>query len=416
MPIELKPVAEALTEICAALQPVDTQNVSFKEAANRILAEHIAADYDHPPAAVSAMDGYAVQTGGTPLVAGSQFTVVGEAAAGHLFTKPINGKQTVRIFTGGHVPEGADAVILQEDVSLHENIVTLNEAAKPGQFIRPAGLDFQAGQIVLKSGTALGARQMALAALCGHAETLIVRRKPLVAILSSGDELVPPGTPPAPGQLVNSNSTFLAHAVQLAGGEAVNLGIVPDQPGALTQCLNTGQNIQKQPFDLILTTGGASVGRHDHIVSDLTEADPSALSFWKIAMRPGKPLISGAVDGIPLIGLPGNPVSTAVCALVFLRPAIAHMTGDRRTGPRPVDSVFTVPLGADLDANDHRQDYIRASLKDNANGQIVFPAPRQDSSMLSVLASSNALIVRPPHDPAKNAGDMVNVLQIPALL
>ena len=191
MPTELKPVAEAMADICAALQPVDTETVSFKDAAHRILAEDVAAAYDHPPAAVSAMDGYAVQTGGTPLPAGSKFAVVGEAAAGHLFSERITGKQAVRIFTGGYMPEGADTVILQEDVSIHENTVTLNQAAKPCQFIRPAGLDFQAGQLVLKSGTALGARQMALAALSGHAEMLTVRCKPLVAILSSGDELVP---------------------------------------------------------------------------------------------------------------------------------------------------------------------------------------------------------------------------------
>ena len=191
MPTELKPVVEALTEICAALQPVDTQTVSFKDGARRTLAEPITADYDHPPAAVSAMDGYAVQTGGTPLPVGIQFAVVGEAAAGHPYGGTVLSKQTVRIFTGGHVPEGSDAVIPQEDVSIHKDTVTLNEAAKPGQFIRPAGARLQAGQIVLKSGTFLGARQMALAALCGNTETLTVRRRPLVAILSSGDELVP---------------------------------------------------------------------------------------------------------------------------------------------------------------------------------------------------------------------------------
>ena len=169
-------------------------------------------------------------------------------------------------------------------------------------------------------------------------------------------------------------------------------------------------------LDLVVTTGGASVGVHDHIVSDLDDSEGSELNFWKIAMRPGKPLIFGTVDGIPLIGLPGNPVSTAVCALVFLRPAIAHMARDSRTGLGSIDPLFKVPLGVHLEANDHRQDYIRANLQDSAHGQIVLPAPRQDSSMLSVLAMANALIVRPPHDPAKRAGDMVDVLQIPALL
>jgi len=169
-------------------------------------------------------------------------------------------------------------------------------------------------------------------------------------------------------------------------------------------------------LSLVVTTGGASIGVHDHIVSDLSNSESSELNFWKIAMRPGKPLISGTVEGIPLIGLPGNPVSTAVCALVFLRPAIAHMTRDNRIGLSAMDPIFKVPVGVNLEANDHRQDYIRANLQDSANGPIVIPAPRQDSSMLSVLARANALIVRRPHDLAKRAGEVVDVLQIPPLL
>ena len=408
MPTELKPVAEALAEICAALQPVDTQTVSFKDAALLVLAEDIAAAYDHPPAAVSAMDGYAVNTGGTPLPTGSQFAVIGEAAAGHLFTETIGVKKAVRIFTGGHVPKGADAVVLQEDVSLHKDTVTLNEAAKPGQFIRPGGLDFQAGQIVLNSGTTLGARQMALAASCGHADTLTVRRKPLVAILSSGDELVPPGTPPAPGQLVNSNSIFLAHAVQLAGGEPVNLGIVPDEPGALTKCLSNGQKISKQPFDLILTTGGASVGHHDHIVADLTAADPSALSFWKIAMRPGKPFIFGHWNRIPLLGLPGNPVSAGVCMTVFGLPALRTLLG------QPADAdIRSIRLSAPVPENDRRQDYMRGVFEGKGKAQTIRPLGGQDSSMLKAFSDAQGLIIRPPHAPALQAGEVVSVLILP---
>ena len=408
MPTELKPVAHAMAEICAALQPVDTQTVSFKDAAHRILAEDVAAAYDHPPATVSAMDGYAVQTGGAPLSAGSKFAVIGEAAAGHLFSNSITGKQAVRIFTGGHMPEGADTVILQEDVSLHENTVILNETAKPRQFIRPAGLDFQTGQIVLRSGTAMGARQMALAALSGHAETLTVRRKPLVAILSSGDELVPPGTPPAPAQLVNSNSTFLAHSVQLAGGEPVNLGIVPDQPGALIRHLSKCQNNQKRPFDLILTTGGASVGRHDHILSDLTAADPSALSFWKIAMRPGKPLIFGQWNKIPLLGLPGNPVSAGVCMTVFGLPALRTLLG------QPTDAdIRPIRLAAPVPENDRRQDYLRGVFEGTGDARKIRPLGRQDSSMLRAFSDAHGLIIRPPHACTLQAGDTVPVLVLP---
>ena len=196
-----------------------------------------------------------------------------------------------------------------------------------------------------------------------------------------------------------------------SGAEVVDLGIVPDTSGAMLSRVRSAKNL-----DLVVTTGGASVGVHDHIVSDLNDSGGSRLNFWKIAMRPGKPLISGTVDGIPLIGLPGNPVSTAVCALVFLRPAIAHMTRDNRVGFGSIDHIFKVPLGVALEANDHRQDYIRANLQGSANGQIIMPATRQDSSMLSVLATANALIVRPPHDQAKRVGEMVDVLQIPALL
>ncbi len=406
-------VEDALAAIITMLPPTGTAALPLGDALGYTLAEDLVASLTLPPQAVSAMDGYAVR-GEDISTLPCQLTRIAVSAAGHPWSGAINSGEAVRVFTGAAIPDGADTIVIQEDVDpvAEQNGVeiTVRSAEPAGRYIRPAGLDVIKGQVILCAGTLLSARAIGLATAAGLTEALVSLR-PRIGVLSTGDELVEPGTIPGAGQIISSNASFLKAFVGACGAESIDLGIARDKPGAMVSAVQNAKNL-----DLVVTTGGASIGIHDHIASDLDNSEGSKLNFWKIAMRPGKPLISGAVDGIPLIGLPGNPVSTAVCALVFLRPAIAHMTGDRRTGPRPVDSVFTVPLGADLDANDHRQDYIRACLKDNANGQIVFPAPRQDSSMLSVLASSNALIVRPPHDPAKNAGDMVNVLQIPALL
>ena len=408
MPSDLKPVADALATICAALTPVTTEQLRCDQAEHRILATDITAAYDHPPAAVSAMDGYALHTGGRTVASGTELQLIGEAAAGHLFSQTVRPGQAVRIFTGGHVPDGADAVVLQEDVSTQGDRVCLKEAVQPAQFIRPAGLDFTAGQVVLAAGTHLGARQLALAALCGQNDTLTVRRRPLVAILSSGDELVPPGTAPAPGQLVNSNSTFLAHAARLCGAEPVNLGIVPDRPGALTDRLKAAQADQDRPFDLILTTGGASVGSHDHLAADLTADNPAALSFWKIAMRPGKPLIFGHWRGSPLLGLPGNPVSAGVCMVVFGLPAIKTLLGQQTEA-----DIRLMHLALPVAANDRRQDYLRAVFDGSGEARTIRPLGRQDSSMLKAFSDAHALIIRPPHAPALQAGDNVPVLILP---
>ena len=411
MPAELKPVADALATICTALTPVDTETLSLADAADRILAKDIVAAYDHPPAAVSAMDGYAVHSSGQTLPAQSRFDVIGEAAAGHLFTASLTSGQAVRIFTGGHVPDGADAVVLQEDVQADKTTIIVQDTIRPGQFIRPAGLDFTSGQTVIAAGTRLGARQMALAALSGQTDRLTVRRRPLVAILSSGDELVPPGTTPAPGQLVNSNSTFLAHAVRSCGAEPVNLGIVADQPGTLTDRLAAAQAEQNRPFDLILTTGGASVGSHDHLVSDLTASNPAALSFWKIAMRPGKPLIFGQWQDIPLLGLPGNPVSAGVCMTVFGLPAIKTLLGQSAEA-----DIRTLPLAAPVPENDRRQDYLRSVFVVEGLMRTIRPLGRQDSSMLRAFSDADGLIIRPPHAPALDAGQDVPVLILPEQL
>ena len=406
-------VDDALAAIIATLPHTGTNLLPLSDALGYTLAEDLAARLTLPPQAVSAMDGYAVRGEDVSSVP-CQLTRIAVSAAGHPWFGAINEGQAVRVFTGAALPDGADTIVIQEDVDpvAEENgiNITVRNAEPVGRYIRPAGLDVTKGQIILRAGTQLSARAIGLASAAGLTEA-VVSLRPRIGVLSTGDELVNPGTIPGPGQIISSNASFLRGFVAASGAEVVDLGIVRDASGAMLSAVRSAKNL-----DLVVTTGGASVGVHDHIVSDLNDSGGSRLNFWKIAMRPGKPLISGTVDGIPLIGLPGNPVSTAVCALVFLRPAIAHMTRDSRIGFGSIDHIFKVPLGVALEANDHRQDYIRANLQDSANGQIILPASRQDSSMLSVLATANALIVRPPHDLAKRAGEMVDVLQIPALL
>ena len=401
-------VEDALTAIIAMLPHTRTTFLPLVEALGYTLAKDLVARLTLPPQAVSAMDGYAVR-GKDVSTLPCQLTRIAESAAGHPWAGKITAGQAIRVFTGAAIPDGADTIIIQEDVdpvAEQDDVeITVRSAEPAGRYIRPAGLDVPKGQVILTAGTLLSARAIGLACAAGLTEAEVSLR-PRIGVLSTGDELIHPGNIPQPGQIISSNAIFLQSFVAACEAEAVDLGIARDVPGAMLSAVRNAKNV-----DLVVTTGGASVGVHDHIVSDLDIGVDSGLHFWKIAMRPGKPLICGSVDGIPLIGLPGNPVSTAVCALVFLRPAIAHMARGKQTTP-----TFMVPLGLDLDANDHRQDYIRSNLQDSSNGQVILPASQQDSSMMSVLAKANALIVRPPHDPAKRAGDLVKVLHIPALL
>ncbi|MDC1383357.1 molybdopterin molybdotransferase MoeA [Candidatus Puniceispirillum sp.] len=398
----------ALAKIIAMLSHTGTTVLPLVEALGYTLGKDLVAGLTLPPQAVSAMDGYAVR-GKDVSILPCQLTRIAESAAGHPWAGKITAGEAVRVFTGAAMPDGADTIVVQEDVdpvAEQDNVeITVRSAEPAGRYIRPAGLDVTKGQVILSAGTLLSARAIGLACAAGLTEAEVSTR-PKIGILSTGDELVHPGNILLPGQIISSNASFLKSFVTACQAEAVDLGIARDVPGAMISAIQNAKNL-----DLVVTTGGASVGVHDHVVSDLDNGADSGLSFWKIAMRPGKPLICGSVDGIPLIGLPGNPVSTAVCALVFLRPAIAHMARGTQTTP-----TFMVPLGVDLGTNDHRQDYIRSNLQDSSNGQTILPASRQDSSMMSVLAGANALIVRPPYDPAKRAGDLVKVLHIPILL
>ena len=401
-------VDDALAAIIALLPHTGTIRLPLSEALGCTLGKDLVASLTLPPQAVSAMDGYAVCSKDVNTLP-CQLTRIAESAAGHPWYGKIITGQAVRVFTGAAMPDGADTIVIQENVGPvveQDGVeITVHSAEPAGRYIRPAGLDVKKGQVILSAGTLLSARAIGLAIAAGLTEAVISVR-PRIGVLSTGDELVLPGNIPGPGQIISSNASFLKNFIAACGAKAVDLGIAQDVPGAMLSAVQDAKNL-----DLVVTTGGASVGTHDHIISDLDNSEKSGLNFWKIAMRPGKPLIFGNVDGIPLLGLPGNPVSTAVCALIFLRPALTHMVRGNETSP-----VLMVPLGVNLDKNDHRQDYIRANLEDSSNGQIILPASRQDSSMMSVLAQANALIVRPPNDTAKQAGDMVKVMYIPALL
>ena len=403
---ELKPVAEAQDAIFSMMGKAGTEMCPLPAAAGRVLAEDISANLNHPAANISAMDGYALMSGGNRLEIGTVAKVAGEAAAGHLSATAITSGTAVRIFTGAYLPEGADCVALQEDVSRDGDNITLNEGVEAGQFVRSKGMDFRAGEVILHAGQILGPRHLALASLAGFS-ALPVRQQPVIAILSSGDELVEVGTIPKAGQLINSNSVFLAEALANAGAKVVDLGIIPDKKGALISALEAGYAAHTD-FDMVVCTGGASVGNHDHIAGDLIEDSASKIDFWRIAMRPGKPLIAASWQEIPFLGLPGNPVSAGVCTLIFVLPALRYFLG---LEAQP--DIHTLRLDADLPENDRRQDYIRAVYTKNQDGRVsVKPLGKQDSSMLRNFCHADALILRPPFAKAAQQGEAVPVIEI----
>ena len=408
-PRPLLPVDDARARILEGLVPGDAERCALAEAMGRVVASDVASRLSLPPEAVSAMDGYAIRVADCQTV-GATLTRIGESAAGRPWDGRLGPGQAVRIFTGAVVPDGADGIILQEDVEAGSEtdgaVITVNEVPRDGQFIRPAGLDVTAGDIILTAGTVMSARLISLATSAGHKD-ISVWRRPHIGVLSTGDELVLPGDVPERGQIISSNATYLAAFIRACGAVPVDLGIARDRAGAMLEQVRAAS----LPLDMVVTTGGASVGTHDHLVSDLSSAG-TELGFWKIAMRPGKPLLHGRIDGIPLLGLPGNPVSSAVCANIFLRPAIAQLSGSKH---RP--QMIAAELTEALRENDQRQDYLRSSLRYGEDGRArVTPARKQDSSMISIYANADALIVRPPFDAAKSAGDQVMVMRLDPLM
>jgi molybdopterin molybdotransferase len=402
--VALMPVTEALSAVLAGAAPLPEEMVVLDAAHHRVLARDVAALRTQPPQAMSAMDGYAVRSADASSVA-AWLKVIGEVAAGRPFQETVGKGEAVRIFTGGVVPEGADAIIIQEDTVVEGGGITITEAAIAGRHLRPAGVDFRKGDILLTRGTHLTDRDLSLAAGMNYAE-LPVHRRPTVAILATGDELVMPGSNPGPGQIVYSNGYALRALARQEGAETIDLGIAADSVGATTLGIRRARD---SGADILITTGGASVGDHD-LVKQSLEAESVAMAFWRIAMRPGKPMMHGRLGTLRVIGLPGNPVSAYVCGFLFLVPLIRALSG--RTDIHHAHE--TALLGRDVAANDMREDYLRARLEVRKDGELVAtPVDHQDSSLLANLAAARALVIRPPFAPAARAGSPCDILRLP---
>jgi molybdopterin molybdotransferase len=401
-------VEEALARVLAsAREPLAEESVALAQALGRTLARELRSLRTQPPFANSAMDGYAVRAADTAS-APARLAAVGESAAGRAFFGSVAAGQAVRIFTGAPMPDGADAVVVQEEARREGDTVALQTSVSPGENVRRRGCDFEEGEAMLAAGRRLTPRDVALAAAANH-PTLTVRRRPRVAILATGDELVAPGAARGPAQIVASNNFSVAGIVVAAGGEPIDLGIALDNRNALALSIAAAREAKA---DVLVTLGGASVGDHDLVQKALIEAGME-LGFWRIAMRPGKPLIHGRLGAMRVLGLPGNPTSSTVCALLFLRPLLRALVGDPEAGADPGEPAR---LAVALGPNAARQDYMRAILARDSDGAFLArPATSQDSSLVKTLARAEALIVRAPHAPAAQAGDPCRVIRFAVL-
>jgi molybdopterin molybdotransferase len=399
------PVADALAAILAGAKALPEEMVALDAAFHRVLARDLPALRTQPPQAMSAMDGYAVRAADASQT-GTRLRVIGEVAAGRPFEHKVAPGEAVRIFTGGVLPEGADAVVIQEDAIVEADGIEIKEAAPPGRHVRRAGIDFRTGDVLLTNGTRLTDRHLSLAAGMNYPE-IPVRRRPKVAILATGDELVMPGTTPGPGQIVYSNGYALRALARHEGAETIDFGVAADTIEATTAGIRRARD---SGADVLITTGGASVGDHDYVKRSL-EAEGVTISFWKIAMRPGKPMMHGRLGAMRVIGLPGNPVSSYVCGFLFLAPLIRALSG--RAGVHHARERAL--LGADAAANDLREDYLRARLEARTDGVLIAtPVDNQDSSLLGNLANAQALVIRPPFAPKAAAGSPCDILRLPS--
>ncbi len=394
------PVEEAEARIRSALAPLPLEWVHVDAAHGRVLGDELVARRDQPAADVSAMDGYAVRA--AEAVEGAVLAVEGEAAAGAAVGDRLAPGTARRIFTGGLVPAGADTILVQENAERDGARVIVREGAAPDRHIRRRGQDFTAGTALLEAGRRLTARDLGLAVALGHGH-VAVHRRPRVGVAGTGDELVRPGVPAGPAQVPNSNVAALVAAVASFGGTALDLGIVEDRAEALADLA-----VRARGLDLLVTTGGASVGDHDLVRSALGDAGLE-LGFWKIAMRPGKPLLFGRLGEVAVLGLPGNPVSALVCTLLFVRSAVERLGGATASTLPLSDAVLAAPLAA----GGERRDYLRCRLEAvDAGGRLrAHPAARQDSAMLATLAHADGLLVRPAQAAAQPAGSLVKVVR-----
>ena len=393
-------IPEALARVLDGLDPLEIENVSLEAARGRVLAGDLAARLTQPPFDASAMDGYAVRAEDVAELP-ARLSLIGVAAAGSGFLGRVSEREAVRIYTGAPVPDGADTVVIQENTKIADGAIVI-EQAEPGWHIRPRGQDFREGEVLLEAGTRLGARELLLAAAMNHAE-LPVRRKPNVAILATGDEIMPPGSELGPDQIVSSVPYGLAALIEAEGGEPMRLGIAKDEPTSLVTLAKTGS-----AADILVTVGGASVGERDLVASAL-RTEGLKLDFAKIAMRPGKPLLYGRMGAQRVLGLAGNPVSAMISAHVFLKPMLRRMLGLTETA-RPLPEAV---LGEALEANGPRQHYLRAVSQWGAHGaRSVHPLPSQDSSLVAALARADCLIVREPDAPALPSGARVMIIAL----
>ncbi|MBL7236614.1 MAG: molybdopterin molybdotransferase MoeA [Komagataeibacter hansenii] len=394
-------VSEARERILQGLQATAPEVVSLSCGGGRVTALPLLARLDNPPADISAMDGYAVRAADLS-AAGVRLRLIGESPAGHPFGGNVGAGECVRIYTGSIVPNGADAIVLQENASQHDDIVTTAQVADVGLYVRRRGQDFGRGREIIPAGRCLDARTIGLAAAANH-PWVSVHRRPRVAIVATGDELVLPGEPMGPGMIANSNTLMLEALIRAAGGEPVMMPVARDRMEDLVALARMVEGM-----DMLVTVGGASVGRYD-LVQEALKRIGVEMDFWKIAMRPGKPLMHGRLGAMPVIGLPGNPVAAFVCGTLFVAPALRRLMGRHEVGPEIAMAV----LGADVGANDHRESYLRARLHHDQEGRLrAVPFEQQDSAMLQVLCDSQALVIRDAKAPPASKGEACQIIRL----
>ena len=395
------PVSEALQRVLDDAPPLGIETAPLADALGRVLAQDLAAKRTQPPADVSAMDGYAVRANDVAQ-APATLKLIGEVAAGHPFEGAVGPGEAARIFTGGLVPDGADCVVIQEVTRRDGEHVVIERSAIRGRNIRRKGIDFSAGDVLLSRGTRLNDRDLMLAASMNYAD-VPVHRRPKVAVIGTGDELVPPGTEPEAGEIVYSNGFALTALARSEGAEARDFGIARDRIESIIEKL---REARAWGADVLVTTGGASVGEHD-LVQRALRAEGLDLSFWRVALRPGRPMMHGRLGELHVLGVPGNPVSSYVCSFLFLVPLIRKLSG--RADLEHVRE--TARLGRDLPENDEREDYLRARLTQGPDGPVATPVTSQDSSLMAPLSRAGCLVIRPARAPAASAGSLCSILK-----